>query len=216
MPEIGQTILHYRIIEQLGQGGMGEVYRAHDSKLGRDVAIKTLTPEFAGNPDRVARLRREAKLLASLNHPGIAAIHGLEESGGMQFLVLELVEGETLAERLKRGPIPIEECLKLAFQMAEAVERAHEKGIIHRDLKPANIKVTPDGELKVLDFGLAKAFAGEQAGLNLPDSPTLTNVATQPGVILGTRHTWHRSRHAEWLWTKGRTSGRLAACCSRC
>ena len=165
---------------------MGEVYQAKDQKLGRDVAIKVLPEEFAKDADRVARFQREAKLLASLNHPNIAAIYGLEESGGTNFLVLELVEGETLADRIKRGPIPVEESLKLALQIAEALEAAHEKGVIHRDLKPANIKVTPDGKVKVLDFGLAKAFAGEQEELNLSNSPTLSNAATQQGVILGT------------------------------
>jgi Tol biopolymer transport system component len=165
---------------------MGEVYQAKDQKLGRDVAIKVLPEEFARDANRVARFQREAKLLASLNHPNIAAIYGLEESDGTKFLVLELVAGETLAERIKRGPIPVEEALKLALQIAEALEAAHEKGIIHRDLKPANIKVTPGGKVKVLDFGLAKAFAGEQAELNLADSPTLSAAATLQGVILGT------------------------------
>ena len=192
MPEIGQNLAHYSIVEKIGKGGMGEVYRAKDQKLGRDVAIKVLPEEFAQDADRVARFQREAKLLASLNHPNIAAIHGLEESGGTNFLVLELVEGETLADQIKRGPIPVEESLKLALQIAEALEAAHEKGVIHRDLKPANIKVTPEGKVKVLDFGLAKAFAGEQADLNLSKSPTLTysptlsDAATQQGVILGT------------------------------
>jgi serine/threonine protein kinase/Tol biopolymer transport system component len=183
---IGKTLGHYEITGQLGKGGMGEVYRARDENLGRDVAIKVLPEEFAKDPDRVARFQREAKLLASLNHPNIAAIYGLEESAGTNFLVLELVEGETLAGQLARGPIPVEDSLKLAFQIAEALEAAHEKGIIHRDLKPANIKVTSDGKVKVLDFGLAKAFAGEQADLNLSNSPTLSNAATQQGVILGT------------------------------
>jgi serine/threonine protein kinase len=183
---IGKTLGHYEITSQLGKGGMGEVYQAKDLKLGRDVAIKVLPEAFAKDADRVARFQREATLLASLNHPNIAAIYGLEESGGTDFLVLELVEGQTLADQLKRGPTPVEESLKLALQIAEALEAAHEKGIIHRDLKPGNIKVTPDGKVKVLDFGLAKAFAGEQADLNLSNSPTLSNAATQQGVILGT------------------------------
>ena len=189
---VGKQYGSYRILSLLGAGGMGKVYRARDSKLGREVAIKTMTPEFACDPDRIARFKREAKLLASLNHPNIAAIHGLEESGGTTFLVLELVEGETLANRIKAGPIPIAESLKLALQIAEALEAAHEKGVIHRDLKPANIKVTPDSKVKVLDFGLAKAFAGQQSDLNLSNSPTLTrsptlsDMATQQGVILGT------------------------------
>jgi len=186
MPEIGQTILHYRIIEKIGQGGMGEVYQAKDQKLGRDVAIKVLPEEFAKDTDRVARFQREAKLLASLNHPNIAAIHGLEESGGTSFLILELVQGETLANRLKRGPIPVEESLKLALQIAEALEAAHEKGVIHRDLKPANVKITPEGKVKILDFGLAKAFQGETPAADASKSPTLTDQMTRPGVILGT------------------------------
>jgi serine/threonine-protein kinase len=183
---IGKTLAHYQITSQLGKGGMGEVYQAKDLKLGRNVAIKVLPEEFAKDSDRVARFRREAKVLASLNHPNIAAIHGLEEYGGTTFLVLELVEGETLADQISRGPIPVEESLKLALQIAEAFEAAHEKGVIHRDLKPANIKVTPDGKVKVLDFGLAKAFAGEQTELNLTNSPTLSVAATQQGLILGT------------------------------
>ena len=173
---VGRQFGPYRILSALGAGGMGEVYQAKDRKLGRDVAIKVLPEEFARDADRVARFQREAKLLASLNHPNIAAIYGLEESGGTNFLVLELVEGETLADRIKAGPIPVEESLKLALQIAEALEAAHEKGVIHRDLKPANIKVTPDGKVKVLDFGLAKAFAGEQAELNLSNSPTLSDM----------------------------------------
>jgi serine/threonine protein kinase len=191
MSMIGKTLAHYEITSQLGKGGMGVVYQAKDRKLGRDVAIKVLPEEFAGDADRVARFQREAKLLASLNHPNIAAIYGLEESSGTNFLVLELIEGETLADQIKRGPISVEESLKLALQIAEALEAAHEKGVIHRDLKPANIKVTPEGKVKVLDFGLAKAFAGDQ-GVNLSNSPTLTysptlsDMATQQGVILGT------------------------------
>ena len=183
---VGKTLLHYEITEKLGKGGMGEVYQAKDTKLGRNVAIKVLPEEFARDADRVARFQREAKLLASLNHANIAAIHGLEEAGGASFLVMELVEGETLAGRLKRGAIPVEESLKLALQIAEALEAAHEKGVIHRDLKPANIKVTPEGKVKVLDFGLAKAYAGEKADVNLSNSPTLSEAATQQGVILGT------------------------------
>ena len=182
----GTQLGSYEILSPLGKGGMGEVWRARDTKLGREVAIKTLPEEFAKDGERLARFEREAKLLASLNHPNIAAIYGLEEHNGTRFLVLELVEGDTLAERLKRGAIPVEESLKLALQIAEALEAAHEKGVIHRDLKPANIKVTPDGRIKVLDFGLAKAFAGDGADVNLSQSPTLSMAATQQGVILGT------------------------------
>ncbi len=183
---IGKALGHYQITNQLGKGGMGEVFQAKDQVLGREVAIKVLPDEFARDTERVARFQREAKVLASLNHPNIAAIHGLEQSEGKNFLVLELVEGETLAERLKRGPIPVEESLKLALQIAEALEAAHEKGIIHRDLKPSNIKVTSNGRVKVLDFGLAKAYAGDREEVDLSNSPTLSDAATKQGIILGT------------------------------
>ncbi len=184
--QAGTKLSHYEITSQIGKGGMGEVYQATDTKLGRDVAIKVLPEEFARDTERVARFQREAKLLASLNHPNIAAIHGLEEVDGTNFLVMELVEGNTLDDRIKSGPIPVEEALKLALQIAEALEAAHEKGVIHRDLKPTNIKVTPDGKVKVLDFGLAKAYAGDFESINLSNSPTLSDAATQAGVILGT------------------------------
>ena len=183
---IGKTLIHYEITSEIGRGGMGEVYQAKDTKLGRDVAIKVLPEEFALDKDRVTRFQREAKLLASLNHPNIAAIYGLEDSEGTHFLVMELIEGETLKDRINSGPIPVEEALKLALQMAEALETAHENGVIHRDLKPANIKVTPDGKVKILDFGLAKAYAGDQEKVSLADSPTISAAATQKGVILGT------------------------------
>jgi hypothetical protein len=183
---IGKTLGHYQITGQLGKGGMGEVYRAKDSNLGRDVAIKVLPEEFAKDAKRIARFQREAKLLASLNHPNIAAIYGLEESRGTNFLVLELVEGETLADQLTRGPIPVEESLKLVLQIAEALEAAHEKGIIHRDLKPANIKITPEDKVKVLDFGLAKAMEGEAAEPDGSQSPTISIADTKAGIILGT------------------------------
>lgn len=186
MSMIGKELAHFEIISQLGRGGMGEVYRARDRKLGREVAIKVLPEECVRDADRVARLQREARLQASLNHPNIAAVYGLEESAGTRFLVLELVEGETLADRLRAGPLPVEEALKLALEIAEALEAAHEKGVVHRDLKPANIKVAPDGRVKVLDFGLAKALAVEPARPDLSHSPTLSDAATMQGVILGT------------------------------
>ena len=182
----GTKLGHYEISTLLGKGGMGEVWRARDTKLGREVAIKTLPEEFAKDADRLARFEREAQLLASLNHPNIAAIHGFEEDSGTHFLVLELVEGDTLADRVKRGAIPVEESVKLALQIAEALEAAHEKGVIHRDLKPANVKVTPEGKVKVLDFGLAKAFEGEGPDASVSNSPTLSMAATKQGVILGT------------------------------
>ena len=147
----------YEVTAQIGEGGMGQVYRARDTKLNRDVALKILPDAFASDPDRLARFTREAQTLASLNHPNIAHIHGLEESGVVRALVMELVEGPTLADRVSQGPISLDEALPIAKQIAEALEAAHEQGIIHRDLKPANIKVRPDGAVKVLDFGLAKA-----------------------------------------------------------
>jgi Tol biopolymer transport system component len=165
---------------------MGEVFRARDTKLNRDVAIKVLPDSFANDAERLTRFTREAQTLASLNHPNIAHIHGLEESGGVSALVMELVEGEDLSQRIARGPIPIDEALQIARQIAEALEAAHEQGIIHRDLKPANIKVRADGTVKVLDFGLAKAMDGTPAASNLTHSPTLSMMATQAGVILGT------------------------------
>src|SRR5262245_32813212 len=181
----GATLGVYRVSGLIGKGGMGEVYRARDEKLGRDVALKVLPSQFASDPDRFARFGREARLLASLSHPNIAGIHGLETSGDTHFLVLELIEGETLAERLTR-PLSIEQALRLAVQIATALEAAHAKGIIHRDLKPGNIKVTPDGTVKVLDFGLAKASDTNTIEHDLSQSPTLSMTATAQGVILGT------------------------------
>jgi serine/threonine-protein kinase len=183
---IGTSLSHYRITEKLGQGGMGEVYRAEDTILGRQVAIKVLPDEFAHDAERLARFECEAKLLASLNHPNIAAIHGLEEHEGKRFFVLELVEGQTLAERLKKGRIPLDETLDICRQITEGLEAAHEKGIIHRDLKPANVKVTPEGKVKILDFGLAKVFYEQAAPVDPSRSPTITEQMTAPGVILGT------------------------------
>ena len=155
---VGMRLGVYELTGVLGTGGMGEVYRARDTKLGRNVAIKVLLDEFGTDPDRIARFEREAKVLAALNHPHIAALYGMDEADGRHFLVMELVEGETLAERLRRGPLPVDETLAIAQQIADALEAAHEKGIVHRDLKPANVKITPDDKVKVLDFGLAKAM----------------------------------------------------------
>jgi len=173
----------YEIGPLLGAGGMGEVYQATDSRLCRSVAIKLLPAAFAQDAERIARFEREARVLASLNHPNVAAIYGLEESGGQRFLVMELVPGETLSEKIKRGAIPVEETLRIAAQIAEALEAAHEKGVVHRDLKPANISVTPDGKVKVLDFGLAKALADDPVTEDFSKSPTLS---ANPGVIMGT------------------------------
>ena len=184
---IAHTVGPYRILDKLGEGGMGEVYRAHDSKLHRDVAIKTLPESMARDPDRLARFEREAQVLAALNHPHIAGIYGLEMAGGVQALVLELVEGPTLAQRLEHGALPVDEAIDIGRQVADALEAAHEQGIIHRDLKPANIKLRPDGTVKVLDFGLAKALEPATTLSPLANSPTLTSPAmTRAGVILGT------------------------------
>jgi serine/threonine protein kinase len=180
----GTRIGPYEITSPLGEGGMGVVYRAHDTKLGRDVALKALPDAFANDADRLQRFQREAQVLASLNHPNIAQIYGLEESDKTRCIVMELVDGQTLQERLRRGPIPVEEALPMASQIATALEAAHERGIVHRDLKPANIKLTPDGKVKVLDFGLAKAFQEEHQP-TLSNSPTLIGTSA-PGVILGT------------------------------
>ena len=183
---IGSRIGHYEITAKLGEGGMGEVYRARDTTLGRDVAIKVLKKELAQDKERPERFECEAKLLAQLNHSNIATIHGLEEIDGQTFLVTELVEGDTLAERIARGRLPVDEAVSLFVQIVEGLQAAHEKGIIHRDLKPANIKITPDGTIKILDLGLAKAFSpSADVSAETSQSPTLTK-GTALGVILGT------------------------------
>jgi serine/threonine-protein kinase len=186
MISIGARLGAYQITSLLGQGGMGEVYRATDTKLNRDVALKFLPAQFTSDPERLERFQREAHVLASLNHPNIATIYGFEDSAPMRALVMELVEGSTLAERIALDPIPIEEVLSEAKQIAEALEYAHERGVVHRDLKPANIKLTSDGKVKVLDFGLAKAMSNDALSSSLSNSPTLSLAATQAGVILGT------------------------------
>jgi serine/threonine protein kinase len=185
---IGRNLAHYEVGEKLGAGGMGEVYRASDTRLRRDVALKVLPDIFAHDGERMARFQREAQVLASLNHPNIGAIYGLEELEGRRALVLELIEGMTLEERIRRGRVPLAEALPIARQIAEALEAAHERGIIHRDLKPANVKITPDGTVKVLDFGLAKALMGEgDPGESvMTESPTITGMMTGANVILGT------------------------------
>jgi Tol biopolymer transport system component/tRNA A-37 threonylcarbamoyl transferase component Bud32 len=185
-PVIGASLLHYKIIEKIGVGGMGEVYRAQDTKLGRDVAIKILPSAFARHPERVARLRREAQILAALNHPNIAAIYDLGEEQGNWFLVLELVPGITLAERIARGALSVREALPVCQQIAEALEAAHEKGILHRDLKPANVKITPEGRVKLLDFGLAKTDDASSSGSpESHDDATQTGLS-EPGRVIGT------------------------------
>jgi serine/threonine protein kinase len=181
----GTLLGTYEILCAIGAGGMGEVYEARDTKLGRNVAIKVLPEAFAHDSERRARFEREARMLAALNHPNIATIFGLEQAGIVHYLVMELVPGQTLAERLAAGPLGIEEALQIAGQIAEALEAAHERRVIHRDLKPANVKVTPEGRVKVLDFGLAKAFDVD-AEQDLPSAATLTSMGTEDGRILGT------------------------------
>jgi len=183
---LNSTVGPYQILALLGAGGMGEVYRARDTRLGREVALKVLLEIFARDPERLARFQREAQLLASLNHPNIAALYGLEESGGVRALVMELVEGPTLGDRIRAGPLPVEEALPIARQIADALEYAHDRAVMHRDLKPANVKVKADGAVKVLDFGLAKALDDQPAPPASPGSPTLSLAATRAGVILGT------------------------------
>ena len=186
--EVDSRLGHYHVTALIGEGGMGEVYQARDTKLDRDVALKVLPQAFTEDPDRLARFEREAKVLASLNHTNIGHIYGLEEAAGQKALVLELVEGPTLADRIAQGPIPVDEALPIAKQIAEALEAAHEQGVIHRDLKPANVKVRDDGTVKVLDFGLAKAFQPDASDPGLSQSPTisLTAAATQMGMVIGT------------------------------
>ena len=186
--DVGSRLGVFEVTGRLGEGGMGVVYRATDTTLDRDVALKVLPDAFADDPERLARFEREAKVLASLNHPNIAQIHGLEQSGDVRALVLELVEGPTLQDRIAKGPIPLDEALPIARQIAEALEAAHEQGIIHRDLKPANVRVKDDGTVMVLDFGLAKALGPELSDLDAANSPTMTMTAaaTKMGVIMGT------------------------------
>src|SRR6185436_9823640 len=181
----GTRIGPYEVTSQLGEGAMGVVLRARDTKLLRDVALKVLPEDFADDPDRLSRFQREAQLLASLNHPNIAQIYGLEQIGNSGCIVMELVEGETLGEKLKGGPLPLDEALEIARQIADALAVAHEKGIVHRDLKPANIKLTPNGTVKVLDFGLAKTLGGQTAESDLTTMPTKVS-GSVAGAVVGT------------------------------
>jgi serine/threonine protein kinase len=212
----GTRLGPYQIVASLGEGGMGEVYRATDTNLKREVAIKVLPASVAGDTERLARFQREAEILAALNHSNIAHIHRLEKSDGTIALVMELVEGPTLADRVARGPIPLDEAIPIATQIADALEAAHERGIIHRDLKPANIKVRPDGTVKVLDFGLAKGVDGTAA------SNACVDVAdTLDPRDAGRNHSWHGRVHVARAGAGNRltaalTSGPSAASCSRC
>ena len=181
---IGQTLSHFKITAKLGEGGMGEVYRATDGRLGREVAIKVLPEVFLADEERLARFVREAQLLASLNHPNIGAIYGLEQDADTRFLVLELIDGDTVQALLQKG-LPLASAFDIAAQVANALEAAHEQGVVHRDLKPANVMVTPGGAVKVLDFGLAKAWAPDAGDPRISASPTLTAQMTQAGMILG-------------------------------
>ena len=183
---VNEQIGSYRILSRLGRGGMGEVYRARDERLHREVAIKVLPAKLANDPERIARFHREARVAASLNHPNVAAIYGFEDIDDVHFLVMELVEGRSLAERLKSGPLPIDETVRIAAQIAEGLEAAHETGVVHRDLKPANVVITPDGKAKILDFGLAKALDGERPAVDLELSPTVSAHHTTPGTVMGT------------------------------
>jgi len=209
---IGTKLAQFEITSHLGSGGMGEVYQATDTKLGHGVAIKFLPEAFGHDSERIARFQREARVLASLNHPNIAAIHNLEEAKGVHFLVLELVDGETLADRLGRGPVPVDEALSLAKSICEALEAAHEKGVIHRDLKPANVKITPDGKVKVLDFGLAKVLENTPANAVLSDSPTLMS-GNLGGVILGTA-AYMSPEQAKGFPADARSD--VFVCCTKC
>ncbi len=220
--QVGARLAHYEVAALIGEGGMGQVYRAHDTKLDRDVALKVLPDLFANDSDRLARFQREAKVLASLNHPNIGSIYGFEEDEAegakVSALVLELIEGPTLADRIAKAPMPLGEAIPIATQIAEALEAAHEQGIIHRDLKPANVKVKPDGTVKVLDFGLAKAFQTDASDPGVSASPTisLTAAATQMGMVIGTAAYMAPEQAKGAAVDKRADVGPSAACCSRC
>jgi len=187
--DIGTRLSHYVITAKLGEGGMGQVFRAEDTNLKRDVAIKVLPPELAGDQERMMRLEREAQLLAQLEHPNIAAIHGLEQADGVRFLVMQVAEGQTLHHRLDSGALPLGEALRIAVQIARALESAHDKGVVHRDLKPANVMVSEDGTVKLLDFGLAKAFSSDASGTSPGPIASMSFCASrfQRGIVPGSR-----------------------------
>jgi serine/threonine-protein kinase len=202
--EPGTTLLHYRIDKKIGEGGMGVVWKAHDTTLDRDVAIKVLPQTLAADGDRLVRFEREAKILAALNHPNISAVYGFHEDRDLHFLVMEYVPGEDLGETIARGALSLEPALRLALQMIDALEAAHSQGIVHRDLKPANVRITPEGQVKVLDLGLAKAFESEADRSNVSNSPSPTMTSTAPNRPAATRR------------TSARMSGPSARRCSRC
>jgi serine/threonine protein kinase len=206
---VGRTIASYRVDGFVGAGGMGEVYRAHDTKLGRDVAIKILPRALVADADRLARFEREARILAALNHPNIATIHGIEGADGVRALVLELIAGETLDDRLRRRPLPLADALAIARQIADALDAAHEKGIVHRDVKPANVMITETGLVKVLDFGIAAMRLGPSPE-PVPEAPADATIA---GAIRGTAPYMSRAGLPS---TSAPTSGRSAACSTRC
>jgi serine/threonine-protein kinase len=212
----GTRLGPYEILSAIGAGGMGEVYRARDTKLGRDVAVKVLSEAFTKDPQRMARFEREAKVLASLNHPNIASIYGLDDPNNLEALILELVEGPTLADRIKQGAIPVEDALRIAKQIAEALEYAHEHGVVHRDLKPANIKLTNTDVVKVLDFGLAKAIERDAGSIEVSTSPTISHMATEVGSFWGQPLTCRRNKRKASLSIAAPTSGRLPAFCLKC
>ena len=213
----GVRVGHYVIEALLGSGGMGEVYRARDGTLNRSVAIKVLPNPLADDPDRLSRFRREAQILAALNHPNIAHIHGFEEFDGVATLVMELVDGSTLADAIARHALTLTDALPIARQIVDALDAAHGQGIVHRDLKPANIKIREDGTVKVLDFGLAKALAlTTPSGMEAVRSPTASSARHRWGSCWEPRHTWPPSRRSERRSTSVPTSGRSGACCSRC
>jgi len=212
----GSRLGAYEILARIGAGGMGIVYSARDTQLGRTVAVKVLPPVFLDDPQRLARFQREARVLASLNHPNVAAIYGLEQSGAAPALVMEIVGGPTLADRIRRGPIPVDESLHIARQICEALEYAHEHGVIHRDLKPSNVKVTSEDAVKVLDFGLAKVVQSDSSEADLANSPTISDMATQAGMLLGTAAYMSPEQAKGRAVDAARTSGPSVACSTKC
>jgi serine/threonine protein kinase len=211
---IGKKLGPYEVLDKLGEGGMGEVFRARDTRLRRDVALKVLPLSALGDDDRRNRFEREAQVLASLNHPNIAQVFGVEDAAGTPVIVMELVDGDTLADRLAGGALPTREALVAAVQLCDGLEAAHDRGVVHRDLKPANIRLRPDGSIKILDFGIAKALA---QGSEASDSPTMASPGvTGAGIILGTAAYMSPEQARGKVSTSAPTSGRSAVCSTRC